>query len=206
MAVATIDESTVTLADAPPPPPARPRMVVVATGFAVLGSFMLMASLLGIYLVERAALVEAGGTWVPQGVTIPLPQPTMMFFTLVMSSVTVTWASNAIKHDDRRNAYLAFGVTLLLGMAFVNMYAYLNSIVEIDAASAATMPVLYYTVTGAHLVLLVAAMAFLAFMAFRALGGQYSSRNRDGITGAALFWHAQVLIYAVVWYAIYIVK
>jgi hypothetical protein len=43
-------------------------------------------------------------------------------------------------------------------------------------------------------------------MSFRALGGQYTSRQHDGISAAALAWHAQVAIFFVIWLAIYITK
>ena len=49
-------------------------------------------------------------------------------------------------------------------------------------------------------------MIFVGLMAFRALAGQFSSRHADGIASAALFWHATVAVYAVVYYAIYVTK
>jgi cytochrome c oxidase subunit 3 len=68
------------------------------------------------------------------------------------------------------------------------------------------MAVMTYTITGAHLAMLVAAMIFVALMAFRALGGQFTGRQHDGMSAAALFWHAQVVAFAFIWYAIYITK
>ena len=52
----------------------------------------------------------------------------------------------------------------------------------------------------------VLALGFILLMAFRALGGQYSARLPDGISAAALFWHVNVALYAVVWLAVYIMK
>jgi heme/copper-type cytochrome/quinol oxidase subunit 3 len=49
-------------------------------------------------------------------------------------------------------------------------------------------------------------MVFLLFVAFRALGGQYSSRNPDGIAAAAVLWNAAVAVYVVIWVAVYIMK
>ena len=50
-ALATIEE----LGDLPPPPPARPRVLLVATVLATAATVMVFAGLLGIYLRERAA-------------------------------------------------------------------------------------------------------------------------------------------------------
>jgi hypothetical protein len=49
-------------------------------------------------------------------------------------------------------------------------------------------------------------MVFIALMAFRALAGQFSSRQTDGIVAAAMFWYATVAVYAVIYYGIYITK
>jgi cytochrome c oxidase subunit 3 len=54
--------------------------------------------------------------------------------------------------------------------------------------------------------MLVGAMVFTGLMAFRALGGQYTSRQHDGVSAAALFWHVQTVVFLFIWYAIYITK
>jgi cytochrome c oxidase subunit 3 len=66
--------------------------------------------------------------------------------------------------------------------------------------------VLIYTITGAQLAMLVVAMIFLVLMGFRALVGQLTSRQHDGISAAAIFWHATVIVYMFIWYAIYVTK
>jgi cytochrome c oxidase subunit 3 len=66
--------------------------------------------------------------------------------------------------------------------------------------------VLLYTVSGAHLVMLLAAMTYLAVISFRALGGQFTSRQHDGISAAALYWHTMVALYALIWISIFVTK
>jgi cytochrome c oxidase subunit 3 len=100
---------------------------------------------------------------------------------------------------------MALGLTVVFGIAVLNMAGYLYSLMKLDAASG-TMAVLTYAITAAHLVALVAAMVFAGLMAFRALGGQFTSRQHDGMSAAALFWHAQVVAFGFLWYAIYITK
>lgn len=192
--------------DAPPAPPARPRVVMVATAFAVSGMVMLFAGLLGIYLQQRAAALGGGGTWVPEKAVLPLQQPNVMLLALIGSSFMIQWAVDAIRRDDRPQAYLALGVTMLFGIAVVNMAVYLYTVMGLDISIQTPMPILVYVITGAHLIALIGAMIFVGLMAFRALGGQFSSRQSDGISAAALFWHAQVLVFAIIWYAIYVTK
>jgi cytochrome c oxidase subunit 3 len=66
--------------------------------------------------------------------------------------------------------------------------------------------VIFYAITTSHIVMVVVAMIFLGLMGFRALGGQFTSRQHDGISAAALFWHSTVAIYAIIWFAIYVTK
>lgn len=188
-----------------PPPLQRPRMLVVGTAFAAVAAAMAIMGMLGIYLTERAAIVSAGGTWFPDEVAIPLNQPNVMFFGLIMSSVTIQWAVSAVRNDDRVNSYLALGLTLLFGFGYVNMMAYLWSQAGLDV-DANVQSVLIYGISGAHVVMAIAAMVFVALMAFRALAGGYDSRQYDGIAASALFWHVMVAVYAVIWLAIYVTK
>jgi heme/copper-type cytochrome/quinol oxidase subunit 3 len=184
------------------PPPAQPRRreLLFGTAFATAGVVMVMATLVGAYLAARNA---AGSEWLANS-DIPLAQPNMQLLTLAMSVVTMQWAVYSIARDDRPHTYLALGVTLLLGAAWVNQQTFLfkqAGIVLADPGGA-----IFYALTGSHLAMLLAGMVFIALMAFRALGGQFSSRQPDGISAAAVYWYACVAVYAVVWIAVYIMK
>jgi heme/copper-type cytochrome/quinol oxidase subunit 3 len=207
MAVATPPAPTpVTERTTPPPPPIqRPRVLMVGTAFASAATLMVFAGLIGIYLTRRAELVVVGDSWLPEGVSIPLQQPTVMMTTLLAASVTIQWAVWAIVRNDRINTYLALGITLVFGVAFINMASYLYTLMEFDI-TANQQAVLVYAISGAHLAMLVVAMIFVGLMAFRALAGQETGRQHDGIGAAALFWHANVLVFAIIWYAIYVTK
>lgn len=189
----------------PAPPVQRPRVLMVATAFVSAGVVMAFIALLGIYLNERAAVIATGSKWLPEGSTIPLQQPNTIFITLIMSVISMAWAANAISKNDRVNAYLALGLTLMLGLASIVMTTYLWTLMELDIASGA-QGVLIYTITGAHIVMLVLAMIYTALMSLRALGGQFNSREHDGISAAALFWYAMVAVYALIWIIIYVTK
>ena len=208
MALVELPASHAPVGSAPPAPPARPRVVAVGTALVSAGILMAFATMLGMYLQKRAGFMAANpdATWVPEAVTFPMHQPNVMVLALLMSSVVIQWAVWAIRNNDRPQAYLALGITELFGFAVVNLAAYNYSIMKLDIDSGSELAIMTYAITGGHLLLLVAAMIFTALMAFRALGGQFSSRQYDGMTAAAMFWHVQVLVFAVIWYAIYITK
>ena len=189
----------------PAPTVQRPRVLVVGTAFAAAASFMAFVGLIGVYLAARADVVASGSAWLPKGVSIPLQQPNTMFITLIMSVFTMQWAVAAIAKNDRVNAYLAMGLTLMLGIATIVMTTYLWYLMKLDIASG-IQGVLIYTITGAHIVMLVLAMIFVALMGLRALGGQFTARQHDGITAAAVFWYAMVAVYALIWISIYVTK
>jgi cytochrome c oxidase subunit III len=189
----------------PAPPVQRPRVLMIGTAFATGATVMVFAGLIGMYLSRRADLLSAGDAWIPKGIDIPLQQPNIMLFTLIASAVTVQWAVYAITRNDRTNTYLALGLTFVFGIAYINMQSYLYTLMKFDV-SANQQAVFVYAITGAHIVMIVVAMIFVALMAFRALAGQETGRQHDGISAAALFWHASVVVYAVIWYAVYVTK
>ena len=127
----------------------------------------------------------------------------MILFTMILSSITLLWASYALRNDDRSNAYLALGLTFVLGFAAANQATYLFGGLGMGVRTEAGLLVL--VLSGAWMVWLVAAMVFLALMAFRALSGQYR-RIPDGIDAAAVLWIANTFIWSVLWIAIYITK
>ena len=189
----------------PAPPVRRPRVVTVASAFAAAVAVMLFIGMLGVYLDARTAVIDAGSSWLPQGSTIPLQQPNTIFITLLMSVVAIQWAVNAVSRNDRAHAYLAFGLTLMLGLAAIVMTTYLWTLMKLDIAGG-PQGVLIYAITGGHVVLLGLAMLFVALIALRTLGGQFDSRQHDGVTAAALFWDAMVFVYALIWIIIYVTK
>jgi heme/copper-type cytochrome/quinol oxidase subunit 3 len=207
MAVALTQEhgGEVVIADAPPPIVGRPRVLLVGAVFASAACVMLFVGMMGVYLHLRSVGRLHGGTWLPQAVHIPLTQPNVMLFTLLMSSITVQWAVWATKEDDRRHIYLSIGVSLLLAFAFINQAAYLYTLMGL-VVRGNQQSVLIYTITGAQIAMLVVAMIFLVLMGFRALVGQLTSQQRDGISAAAIFWHTTVLVYMFIWFAIYVTK
>jgi heme/copper-type cytochrome/quinol oxidase subunit 3 len=191
------------LADAPPPPPSRPRVVLVGAALVSVAAGMLLLSLVGIYLARRADVINDGEAWIPDGAVLPIAQPSMVLFTMILSSITVLWASYALRNDDRSNAYLALAVTFVLGFAAANQATYLFGGLGMGVDTEAGLLVL--VISSTWLVWLVAAMAFLALMAFRALSGQYR-RIPDGVDAAAVLWIANTFMWSVLWIAIYITK
>ena len=188
------------LAAAPAPILPRRRELLFGTAFATAGVVMGMVTLIGAYITTRDA---TGAAWLSTNV-IPLTQPNMQLLTLAMSVVTMQWAVWSIGRDDRYHTYLALGVTLLLGLAFLNQTSFLFNQMGVTIAQAEGP--LFYAVTAGHLAMIVGGMVFIGLMGLRTLGGQFSSRQPDGIGAAAIFWYASCALYPVIWFAVYVQK
>src|SRR5690606_30755002 len=130
-----------------------------------------------------------------------------MLVTLAMSTVTVQWVKWAVARDDRVNLYISSALTIVLSVAFLNQATFLYQSMGWEVAGEDAVPaVLIYAISGLQIAMPVVAMCFPALMTFRALAGQYSAKDHEGLTAAAVFWHASVVAYAVLWAAIYNVK
>jgi cytochrome c oxidase subunit 3 len=190
---------------AAPPSPARPRVLVTGTALGSAMAAMVFAGLLAFYAHTRAATIATDGSWLPEGVELPLTPGNMAMITLVMSVVIMQWAVYAIGNDDRRSTYIALGLAVLMGIAYINEIGFYYSQM---GALTVRQPVglLIFGITGAHLVMSGIAIIFVLLMAFRTLGGQYSARDREGIVAATIFWDVMVVVYLAIWYAIFVTK
>lgn len=201
--------------DVRPATPARPRLLVTATALASVAVVMMFAGLLGAYVSLRADVIATGETWLPAGVVIPLTQPNMMMITLVFSAVIMVWALSSIRNNDRPNTYIALGLCLIFGIAYISQTAFLLNLMEFplsvdfaggDEIDTWLRPPLFYSIIGAHIVMMLVAMIYVVVMGFRTLGGQYNAKDVEGLYSAAMFWFVTVGVYLVIWYTIYITK
>ena len=194
------------LAAATPPPPRRPRVLLIGSAFGAVASALVVLTTLAVYLQVRDDFLDSGGSGgIPDDFILPLTPGGMGMVTLLMSAVTVSWAVWALRRDDRPHAYLAVGVTLLLGIAFINATVYLYQSLSLGL-TASGLGGLLYIVTGSHLVMTVVGLVFVAAMGFQSLGGQLTGRDADGMSAAALYWYVTVAVYGVIYYGIYITK
>lgn len=198
--------------DAPPAPPVRPRSQIIASALFAAGSAMAILVLIGLYLSARTGALTANADWLAEG-ALPLTGPNIALFTLLLSVPLMAWAQHAIAHDDRQSLWVAFGLVLLLGVAFINAESYILTNLTLvgdggkPVGISESIPgLLIFTIVGLHIAMVVGAMGSIILTGIRSLGGQMSSRDRDGISAVALYWYITVAVFIVLWYAIYVTK
>ena len=183
----------------------RGRTVQVGTAFSIAAVLMYFGGLVGMYLAERSVFRSAGAEWIPESVDVQLTAPSIILWTFFISIPLAAWAVHSIRNDDRKHAYMAFGLVLLLGAMTLNQAAFnfdaMGAVADNSRAEA-----MIYLLAGSHMALTVVGMLFFVFTAFRALAGQYSSRYSDAVVAAATFWYLIVFLYFVIWMLVYVSK
>ncbi len=187
-----------------PAAPTRPRTLVVASAFGTGSVVMYFGGLFALYFSIRADALAWGSQWYPEG-AIQLVPGGMNMATMAMSAITMGWAVHSVLNDDRVHAMIAMALTAVLGIAMVNqtVFYFMDIGLPIDASEAAT---LLFTIVGSHLVMVAVGVLWLGLLLLRTLGGQDTSRHRDLVSAAALYWYAAVAVYSVIWIGIYIAK
>jgi len=178
----------------------RRRLVIIGTALALATVTALFGGLLGSYFAVR----QSAGEWPPQGVEIPNVPLALATATLLMSSVTAQWAVWSIRHDDRRHMYSGIAVTVIFGLAYVNVLTFTWT--QVHASIDSDYGLVMYATTIGHLLFAVVAMVALVVVGFRALGGQFSPRNTAMVQAAAMLWHGVVGMWLIVWYCLFFIE
>ncbi len=189
---------------APPAPPARPRTLLLGSGFAAAASVLALGAVLAVYLSQRSEM-RLSGEWAKAvGDAIPTTPGTMALVTLAMSVVTMQWAVWALARQDRPRAYMAMGITFVLGLAYVNAVAFIFNEMQLTAHEFGGL--LLMSLLGAHLAMTGVGLLFLLVMMVRTLGGDNASRHPEGLVAAAVYWYTTVAVFAVLWFVVFIEK
>jgi heme/copper-type cytochrome/quinol oxidase subunit 3 len=183
----------------------QPHSLFAATGFVVAGGAMLVASLVGIYLGFRNTISDPGNNWVPRGVNIPNAQLVMAVVTAILSSITAQWVVYAARRRQRGHTFAAIGVTIMFGVAWINMVFFAFNFMEVSIGSTQWAN-LAYTLSGMAVAIGMVAIAFLALMAIRAFGGEEGPMGSAPLAAAVIFWHYSVLAFILLWYVVFVVK
>lgn len=180
----------------------KPRGVVTqAMLLAVCGGTMLFGALLAAYLHMR----RLAHPFPPEGAEIDEYWGNIMAATMLMSAFTVEWGVVALRRGERKQALAGFGITLALGLAFLNLLSFSSGHVEFDAASNAYGLV----VTALVMVLGIAVgigVGLVALTLFRVAGRQLLQADAEQPRAAAIYWHFATAASLAVWYTVIVLK
>ncbi len=199
------------LALPPAPAPAPRRQLIVGTALAGAATAMVFGAMLAVWMRFRNAaplrLSSEGdkmiADWVPDGVVIHDVAANLMLLTMVSACLMAQLAVYSAKRNDRTHAAIGLGIATLMGLAVINAQAFQYHQMEMPIADGVYNS-MFYAITGAFVVVMIALIVFNTVTAFRYLGGR--TGDREVISSLALFWYISTAIYAAVWFLVYVTK
>lgn len=182
-----------------------PRTQFVATCLVIAAGSSMMAGLLGFYISRRHLVAAPGLHWVPDDVSIPNVQFVMALVTAVLAALVAHWAVWASVRNERGHTYTAIGLTLLMGVMFLNMVIFSLNRMNI-VLGAGEWQNLAFVVIGVVIAMTILSLIYTAMMGFRALAGDLGVEATGPLMSAVLIWDFVVVAYAVAWYVVFVVK
>ncbi|HEX2699836.1 MAG TPA: cytochrome c oxidase subunit 3 [Acidimicrobiales bacterium] len=186
----------------PPAGGTRPRGVVTqAMLFVAVGGTMLFGALLAAYLHMR----RLAHPFPAKGADIDEYWGNVMAGTMLMSAFTVEWGCSALRRGERKQALAGFGLTVALGLAFLNLLSFSSGHVPFDAV---TNPY-GLVVTALAMVLGIVVgigVGLTSLTLFRVAGRQLLEPDAEQPRATAIYWHFAVAASMAVWYTVIVLK
>lgn len=110
---------------------------------------------------------------------------------ILLSSVTMFWALNSVKNNNRKSLINALLTTLILGLIF----AFLQWQGWKELVDAGVFLVgnpsgsFFYVLTGLHLVHMAGGIFFVVYVLFNSILNKYNQNNYLGIRNCNIYWH-----------------
>ena len=180
----------------------KPRGVLTqAMVLVVCSGTMLFGALLAAYLHMR----RLAHPFPPEGVEIDEYWGNIMAGTMLMSAFMVEWGCTALRRGERKQALAGFGLTVALGVSFLNLLSFSSGHVKFDAVSNP------YGLVVTALVMLLGivvgiGVALVALTLFRVSGRQLLEHDAEQPRAAAIYWHFAVAASLAVWYTVIVLK
>ena len=119
------------------------------------------------------------------------PIPFFNTIWLASSGVTAHFALEGLSHDKRRQFFLLWSVTIVLGLIFEfgQAYEFVSAFGRGLNLTANSFASAFFIMTGFHGAHVLGGLILLSLIFYRASRGQFSSRNHVGPAAVTLYWH-----------------
>ncbi|HEV3319739.1 MAG TPA: heme-copper oxidase subunit III [Solirubrobacteraceae bacterium] len=186
------------------PPPANQSSRVDAPLLGMLlfiiSEVMVFGAFFTAYFFIRIA---QGDPWPAVGTTLPVQVAGVNTAILMSSSLTLHWAEQAIKRNNRFAFKAGILTTFLLGCTF--LFIQINEYANIGfAPQDAAQQTIFYSLTGLHGAHVFIGLCLLLFVTIRAFRGHYSPESHRGVEVPGIYWHFVDIMWIVVYTTVYI--
>ena len=176
-----------------------------AVPLAVLVGGAGVATLIGGLIAAYLALKAAPGDFIPEDTSFDNYTAATLAITAVMAMVTAEWGLYGIRKGFRGQALFAFGITTLLGIAFLNALYYLITRLPFEAGSSPYGGVVTAMLAVAFAIAVIGLLG-VVLTGLRVIGHQLTTDNIQAGRAGVLLWHIAALAWIAVYYTVYVTK
>jgi cytochrome c oxidase subunit 3 len=167
----------------------------------IISEIMLFGAFFTAYFFIR---VVGEADWFPiSGHELPVAIAGVNTAILLSSSLTMHWALEGVRRENRWALKVGILTTFGLGLTFltvqVNEYIHLG-VAPSDNASGT----IFYGLTGLHGAHVFVGLSLLAFATIRAFRGHYSKKEHRGVEVPGIYWHFVDIMWIFVFSSIYL--
>jgi len=165
---------------------------------------LLFGALISTYVLYRGRGVE--GTLLPHDV-YDIPYTSVSSFVLLMSSLTMVLALNAIQRGEPERLRAWLMATALLGMTFIAGQVYeFTSFVE-EGLSIKSNPAAsaFYTLTGFHGAHVTGGILMLLSLFGMSLDGRLPPERAEVVELVGLYWHFVDIVWIIIFTVVYLI-
>jgi cytochrome c oxidase subunit III len=190
------------------PPPAnqssRVEPQLLGMLLFIISEVMVFGAFFTAYFFIR---VVQGEQWFPfEEFSLPKAVAGVNTAILLSSSLTMHWALESIKHNNRAGMKAGLLLTTLLGATFlfVQVNEYINLSQEGMTPQAFAQGSIFYGLTGLHGAHVAIGLTLLLFATIRAFRGHYTPEEHRGVEVPGIYWHFVDVMWVVVFSTIYL--
>ena len=166
----------------------------------IISEIMLFGAFFTAYFFIR---VVADAEWPAEGEHLPVAIAGVNTAILLSSSITMHWALEGARHENRRAMRVGLLTTFLLGLTFLTVQ--INEYVHLGFAPADNAQgTIFYGLTGLHGAHVFVGLTLLLFATIRAFRGHFSAKEHRGVEVPGIYWHFVDVMWIFVYSTIYI--
>jgi cytochrome c oxidase subunit III len=147
--------------------------------------------------------VVGGADWPAEGTELPKLIAFVNTAILVSSSVTMHWALEGAKHNNRFALQAGITTTFLLGCTF--LFVQINEYVHVGfSPQDHAQGTIFYGLTGLHGAHVFIGLTLLLFVVIRAFRGHFTPAEHRGVEVPGIYWHFVDVMWVIVYTTVYI--
>jgi cytochrome c oxidase subunit 3 len=166
----------------------------------IISEIMVFGAFFTAYFFIR---VVGGAEWPAEGTELPKIIAGVNTAVLFSSSLTMHWALESVKSDNRWGLQAGIFTTFLLGLTF--LFVQINEYVHVGfAPQDHAQGTIFYGLTGLHGAHVFIGLTLLAMVVVRAFRGHYSSAEHHGVEVPGIYWHFVDGMWLIVYTTVYL--